>query len=291
MNYKEMKKILLSLVAGMAMAMVVGSCGCKNNGCNAGDNKCTTGKSVCGEGDAERETMFQVASLQSLMIGNYDGFMTVGELQRKGDVGLGTFAAVDGEMIVVDGVVYQARFDGKVLVADSAIKVPFASVTYFDTDSTASFNGVKSLADLTAQLDAVVNRMGQNQIYVVRIDAEKFDSVLVRSELPQHKPYKPLAEALKTDQREFSYAGVGGTIVAVYFPEFFDKQNTPGWHCHFISKDRQKGGHMLNLVTGGEISAQFDATPYFCLYMPSDKAFAAAQLSKDMSKEIEKVEK
>lgn len=237
------------------------------------------------------EAMYQVATLQSLMIGNYDGFISVGELRKYGNIGLGTFDAVDGEMIVLDGTVYQARYDGGVCIADNSLGVPFSTVTTFDADITRSLGKVENMQQLTEQLTAIVEKNGKNLIYAVRIDVENCESILVRSELPQTKPYRPLAEALATDQREFTYQDISGTIVAVYFPSFFTAQNTPGWHCHFISADRTKGGHMLNITTTTASQAQLDATPYFSMYMPTAGSFANSDLDKDLSEDIEKVEK
>lgn len=237
------------------------------------------------------DAMYQVATLQSLVLGNYDGFVTVEELRRHGDIGIGTFQAVDGEMIVLDGTVYQATGDGSVKIANNNTTVPFATVTHFETDIQTQIDNVASLKDLIDKLDKVVKQHGANQIYVVRIDVENCDTLLVRSELAQNKPYRPLAEVLATDQREFTYTNIGGSVVAVYFPEFFTSQNTPGWHCHFISSDRTKGGHMLNMVIAKPVTAQFDATPYFEMYMPDDASFNGKNLGQDLSKEIDKVEK
>lgn len=244
----------------------------------------------CTRSVEDSETMYQVATLQSLMTGNYDGFVSSGELRGMGDIGLGTFSAVDGEMIVLDGKVWQARFDGSVCAAPDTLGVPFASVTHFDEDFKTAIDGTGSLSELTETLSGAIARSGQNLIYVARIDVDDCDRVLVRSELPQNKPYRPLAEALATDQREFSYEHVGGSIVAVYFPPFFAMQNTPGWHCHFISNDRKSGGHMLDISFTGEASARFDATPRFLMYMPEDEVFAQKDLDRDMSDEIRKVE-
>lgn len=44
--------------------------------------------------------------------GLFDGIISVGELKQHGDIGIGTFKSVNGEMIVLDGVVYQAVADG-----------------------------------------------------------------------------------------------------------------------------------------------------------------------------------
>lgn len=51
---------------------------------------------------ADGDTLYQVALLQSLVQGNYDGIVTVGELKRHGDTGIDTFEGVNGEMIALD---------------------------------------------------------------------------------------------------------------------------------------------------------------------------------------------
>ena len=47
--------------------------------------------------------------LQGLTLGDYHGSVSVKELKRKGDIGLGTFDGLDGEMIMLDGSVYKAK--------------------------------------------------------------------------------------------------------------------------------------------------------------------------------------
>lgn len=230
---------------------------------------CTNGSKVeTVTSESDNETMYQVATLQALLDGEYDGLITVNELRKHGDTGLGTFDKIDGEMIIVDGTVYQARYDGTVSVADDSLTVPFANITHFDSDITVPLKQVKSMEDLTEQITKAITPHGLNHIYAVRIDIPQCDSVLFRSELPQQKPYRPLAEVLQNDQREFSCQGIGGTIVALYFPDFFDKHNSPGWHCHFISDDKSKGGHMFNIAISKEVEAHVDATPYYNLYLP-----------------------
>lgn len=240
--------------------------------------------------DADRETMYQVATLQSLMVGNYDGFVSVSELRQHGDIGVGTFERIDGEMIVLDGTVYQARYDGSVRKAYDNIGVPFATVTYFDCDTVVTVDRIDDLKSLAARLDETIDNTGRNLIYAVRIDVSECKKVVVRSEVPQDKPYRMLAETMTTAQREFSYENIGGTIVAVYFPSFFASQNAPGWHFHFISDERTKGGHVLDLSVGIPVKVRIDATPYFNLYMPEKVAFSHRKLDMDLSKDIQKVE-
>ena len=44
----------------------------------------------------------------------FDGAVSVEELLRRGDFGLGTLAGLDGEIMVLDGTAYQAKGDGSV---------------------------------------------------------------------------------------------------------------------------------------------------------------------------------
>ncbi len=65
------------------------------------------------------EKMYQVSTLQALMLGYSRGVITVSELLQHGDTGLGTFENVDGEMILLDGVCYRATEDGSTVIAEA----------------------------------------------------------------------------------------------------------------------------------------------------------------------------
>ena len=71
------------------------------------------------------DTMYQVALLQSLAQGYFDGIITVGELKEHGDTGIGTFEGVNGEMIVLAGTVYEALADGSIATPPMRRPSPF----------------------------------------------------------------------------------------------------------------------------------------------------------------------
>ena len=48
---------------------------------------------------AQRETLVQISTIDVLLAGVYDGVMTFGILREYGDLGIGTFAGLDGEMM------------------------------------------------------------------------------------------------------------------------------------------------------------------------------------------------
>ena len=79
----------------------------------------------------DHSTLFQVSTTGALVQGVYKGAVTVGELRKHGDFGLGTFEGLDGEMVVVDGRFYQVQSDGRITEPPDAAPVPFAVVTTF----------------------------------------------------------------------------------------------------------------------------------------------------------------
>jgi acetolactate decarboxylase len=67
----------------------------------------------CSNSQVNREVLFQTSTLGALLEGVYDGNMTFKELKTHGDLGIGTFNSLDGEMVELAGEFYQikARWD------------------------------------------------------------------------------------------------------------------------------------------------------------------------------------
>ena len=65
----------------------------------------------------ERQAIYQVSTLPALARGNYYGSTDMETLLTHGDTGLGTFHAVGGELIVIDGHAYRVLGDGSAMEA------------------------------------------------------------------------------------------------------------------------------------------------------------------------------
>ena len=237
---------------------------------------------------ADRETIFQVSMLQGLTLGDYYGSVTVKELKEKGDTGIGTFEGVNGELIMLDGEVYRAKSDGSVEIAPDGETIPFSNVTFFDADTTEEISGISNINDLKAYLNDKVAEFGKNRFYMIRIDGS-FKKVSARSELKQEEPYKTLADALSTDQREFDFDESTGTVVGLYCPEYMKDLNAAGWHFHYVSEDKQNGGHVLDLdIDNAQL--KWDNTDGFNMQLPETQMFPELDLTQDQSADIKKVE-
>ena len=276
MKNTEYRKKLIGL--GMAVAVSVSVTACGSLGAvNTSESKLS-----------EREVINQVSLLQGLTFGDYNGSLSAKEVKSMGDIGIGTFDGLNGELIMLEGVIYRAAGDGSVEAVDDAETIPFCDVTFFDCDETGTLTGIRNLSELKEALDQKVSELGKNRFYFIRIDGT-FDEMNVRSELAQTKPYEPLAKVLETDQTFFDYSDVKGTVVGLYCPDYMDKLNAAGWHFHFVSDDRKSGGHILDLQFDSA-DLKWDYTDGFSMVLPENETFNGFDLTVDQSDDIKKVE-
>ena len=208
----------------------------------------------------------------------------MGELKQHGDTGIGTFEGVNGEMIVLDGVVYQAVADGSIVIPPDEETVSFSNVTFFEVDETLHLSDVADIAVQQEAMNGVVNTLGANCFYMVRIDGT-FAALKVRSEYKQEKPCRALDVALAEDQTEFDYEDVRGTMVGLYCPPYMSSLNTAGWHFHFINEDRTRGGHVLQ-VSVKDAEASFDLMNGFEMTLFREDEFQKMDLARNVDETI-----
>ena len=233
--------------------------------------------------------VYQVSTLQALALGYTRAVVTVKELLNHGSIGLGTFEDVNGEMIVVDGACYRATEDGTVYKADPDMGVPFAAVAEicddreFGIETETDITGIKEL--LTLKIEEV---FGLNSMHIARIDGE-FARVCARSESPYRSRHVELKDILSETQREFVFENIKGTLVCIYFPDYMDGINAPGWHIHFLSGDHTKGGHVFDLeMVRGQVS--ITKINRIEIRLPEEPAFDTYSLKEASNSDIKKVE-
>lgn len=189
------------------------------------------------------DTLFQVSTFAAMLNDAYDGDYSIRQLQKKGDLGLGTFNAIDGDMIALDGVFYQILSDGKIRAAQVIQKTPFAQVACLKDSETITLRNVGDYEMLKNMLQSKIKN--KNIPYVIRIDG-KFSNVKLSSSSEQTKPYKKL-DVDYTQQKHYQLNDVEGTLVGFWFPDFLGNIGVPGFHFHMIDKDRTTGGHVLDV--------------------------------------------
>jgi len=188
------------------------------------------------------DTLVQVSTIDALVQGIYDGGVTIGELRKSGDFGIGTLDDLDGEMLAMDGVFYQITSDGKVHIVPDKAETPFSAVSFFKSDLEIALNPAPSLAALQSLLDQKLP--SANLFYAFRITGN-FSSISLRSVPKQAPPYPALTEVVK-HQARFDLKNCHGTLIGFRCPTFVKGVNVPGYHFHFIAADHSAGGHVLD---------------------------------------------
>ncbi len=185
-------------------------------------------------------TVYLCAPVNALVEGIYREKIPLGEIRKRGDFGLGTFDDLDGEMVLLDGRVYQVTGDGEVHEVGDEAATPFACVTFYDP---VSHDDLDSELDWGAFQEWILGLLpSPNIFYALRIEGT-FSRVRVRS-VPRQENYRPLVEVAR-DQPVYDLADVEGTLAGFFSPAFLQSLTVPGLHLHFLSSDRRRGGHLL----------------------------------------------
>lgn len=233
--------------------------------------------------------IYQISTLQALALGYSRAVVTVEELLKHGNIGLGTFEDVNGEMIVVDGGCYRATEDGTVWEADPDMGVPFASVAKAGSSPGFEIEDIPHIGKLKEVLTLKIEEdFGLNSMHIARIDGE-FPRICARSESAYRSHHVDLKDILSETQRDFMFENITGTLVCIYYPDYMDGINAPGWHVHFLSRDHSKGGHVFDLgIARGQI--WLTRINHIEIQLPSEPAFDTYSLKEASGSDIRKVE-
>ncbi len=223
---------------------------------------------------ANSHAVYQYSVLNSLMSGVYDGNKTISELIKHGNFGVGTVNGLNGELVIADGMAYQVRSDGKVIKLAGSSKVPFAQVCFFSSQEIIAASNLGSLDDVKSFVDSKL--MSKNLLYAIKIKG-LFSYVKTRSVPKQSKPYIPLSEVIKK-QSVFEFSTIEGVVIGFRQPDYIKEINTPGYHFHFLSKDKNAGGHVLDLrVIRADVT--IDSIKDYKIEFPKDTEFLQKNLS------------
>ena len=187
--------------------------------------------------------IYLCAPVNAVVEGIYEEKIPFTEIKKYGDFGLGTFDLLDGEMVMLDGNIYQITGDGRVTVVDETALTPFACATFYDPLSYDEINHEMTYDAFLEWLQRLLP--SPNIFYAIRIDGV-FAHVKVRS-VPKQENYRPLVDVAK-DQTVFNFSNIEGTLAGFFTPSFMSSLNVPGLHLHFLSKDLQRGGHLLECL-------------------------------------------
>ncbi|KAK3939354.1 alpha-acetolactate decarboxylase [Diplogelasinospora grovesii] len=230
--------------------------------------------------------IYQYSIISALMDGVASSGIPLSTLLTHGNHGLGTFKSMVGEMIVLDSEVYQMKADGSVIHIDSSSLTlqstitPFATVTKFQPTLTtrASISNKKDLSNILKRLGLLPR--SRNHFLSIRMDGA-FKSITFRTCGGQTFPGEKLPSVASRQVTE-RFTNENGTIFGFRCPDYSSGINVAGDHLHFISDDRRRGGHILELETDGEVEVKVAVIHKVHMELPDgDDEFDKADLTGD----------
>ena len=244
--------------------------GCKNND--------TSFRTKTDDSTAAKKTgEFYHYSIWAALVNKvFDGNLTVKEARNHGDIGLGTYNGVDGELVLIDGVFYHVPSSGKVLKADDSAHIPYLNATFFEKEFSYEINdkiNYDSLRKLIQQ-----HFPSRNFFFAFKIHGE-FDTLKLGSLYKQEKPYQEGLDSLMPKRPKFNHTNVSGTMVGFYCPDFIGEINVAGFHLHFLSDDKTVGGHVMEF-TGKNFKVEMDKLSSYHFVLPETKEFDSVNLEK-----------
>ena len=195
-------------------------------------------------GDTHRGHIHQTEILSDLFAGHFDAVITAGEAFGQTLLGLGVAEAADGEVVAFDGEVWRIPADGRPVIAEPNLGLPFDIAADGGEHLIEELPPGLGFDGITAHIDTTLghrDRHHDHLVAAIRIDGT-FGDVLMRSEPRQSRPF-PLLSTVLEHEAQFEFDTWTGTLVGFRFPDVNDGIVIPGLHLHGVSSDRTSGGH------------------------------------------------
>lgn len=235
--------------------------------------------------DSTQNRIYLSSPINALVEGIYEQNVSLSEIQKYGDFGLGTFNDLDGEMVMMDGEIYRVAGNGVVETMGPDVRTPFACVTFFRSMSHEDSHGAMTYPQFLEWLMALIP--SPNLFYAFRVEGE-FIQVKTRS-VSKQDSYRPLVE-VAAEQQEFEFHEVRGTLVGFYTPVFMASLNVPGLHLHFLSTDRTQGGHLISCHVK-QVRADIQFLYTLELALPLSVDYLLCDFQRNINDDLEKAEK
>ena len=227
----------------------------------------------------------QVSLFSVLLSGRYDGVISLAELKKLGGMSIATMDRLDGEMQMIDGVVYQACADGNVYLPDDDATVPFGTVAEFHAEQSVRLADIPSYELFEARMAECCPQ--ENIPLAIRFTGD-FRRMKVRAVARQERDGVGLAEAAK-NEAVFDFADCSGDLLGFRLPGYVNGVNAPGWHLHFMDAERRRGGHVVNFSLREGV-LRFCHADDFQIRLPPPEVLAGLDLGRDWSRELKRAE-
>ncbi|WP_445734267.1 acetolactate decarboxylase [Mariniflexile sp.] len=207
----------------------------------------------------------------------FEGDINGAHLKTKGDMALGSYNFLDGELIMLDGKLYQAKEDGTVVTPNDDVKIAYANAAFFDSDKEFLLGKVANYDTLRNLINAELP--SKNFFYAFKIHGN-FKKITCGGLHKQDKPFEKGLDVLIPSRPLFERENFSGTMVGFYCPEFIGNINVAGYHLHFVSDDGTFAGHVMEFEAEN-LTVQLDQMNEYQFVLPKTEAYENVGFEKE----------
>lgn len=195
------------------------------------------------------DVVHQVGTYDYLVQPNFSGIAELSEAIAGATVGLGTFANLDGEFVMVGGEGYRVPTSGTPVRVSGDESTPFAQAVKF----TARKSVPVPPGTLCSQLPVLIDGAAGDVAGLVAVRVRgTFTALTTRSVPAQQEPW-PALSAVIAQQTTFPLDGRKAVLVGFHQGPHFLGVGQPGLHLHGVTTDRSAGGHVLSCTAGSDV--------------------------------------
>jgi len=226
---------------------------------------------------SDKNTFYQYNIWWGFVNKVFEGDLTVETLKKRGDIGLGSYTQLDGELVMLDGIPYRVREDGSVTIPEDQEQIVYVDAAFFEPEFSFEVLQPVGFDSLRATINAQLP--SHNQFYTFVISGE-FSYMKCGGLNKQERPYTDGLDILIPNRPVFERSNFSGTIVGFYCPEFIGNINVAGYHFHFISDDKQFGGHVMEFESR-KLTVEVDPLLEYHFALPGSEDFLNVSLDKE----------
>ncbi len=224
------------------------------------------------------DTFFHYSIWHAFVNKVFDADLKVSTLKANGDIGLGSFDFLDGEMVMLDGIPYRIREDGEISVGSDDDEIVYANAAFFDEDGSFPISEPIDYDTFRAAINTHLPSL--NLFYAFKVHGV-FKTLKLGGLNKQIKPFVDGLDVLIPNRPVFEGENITGTMIGFFCPEFIGDINAAGYHFHFIADDLKMGGHVMGFECQEPLEVKYDEMNNYHFYLPDNEDYRNVSLDKN----------
>ena len=198
---------------------------------------------------ADDPHLTQVGTYDYLTQPDFTELAEIDAILTNETLGLGTFANLDGELVLLGGTVFQVRPDGRPRPAAADATTPFLQAVRFRPETSVPVPPGTLCSDMIPLIDAAAG--SSDGIVAVRVRGT-FTDLTTRSVTADPPPYQPLSTTI-AEQTVFELGRQRAALVGFRQGPDALGIGQPGLHLHGLTSGLTAGGHVLSCKSGDDV--------------------------------------